>query len=219
MPTAGKSQNIVNEVSEERLYGLIEVAERQQTVAQTALEGMVKERIVLGEELQRFAEGLTNLEDDIHAMVSNAILETRNGAQEAGAAVARGAVDSLQALLEDLTEQAEQTETTLRSITRWMTWRFLWLGLAGVAGLAILSWLASCALLWWDTSAIGRAQVQKVRLQAEIAQLEAHRDAWVDAGMEGKLSRCGRKKRPCVRVDEQAGSFGDQSDYRIIRSD
>jgi len=36
------------------------------------------------------------------------------------------------------------------------------------------------------------------------------------AGMLGKLERCGPKSRPCIRVDERAGSFGDQADYRVI---
>jgi hypothetical protein len=58
--------------------------------------------------------------------------------------------------------------------------------------------------------------VREVELAAEIAQLEAVRDGWEKAGMLGKLERCGPKARPCVRVDESAGGFGDRSDYRVI---
>ncbi len=36
------------------------------------------------------------------------------------------------------------------------------------------------------------------------------------AGLLGKLERCGPKSRPCIRVDERTGSFGDQADYRVI---
>jgi hypothetical protein len=219
MPTSVKNQNAMSEAGEERIYGLIEIAERQQSVAQNTLEGMVKERIAFGQELQRFTDGLTNLEHTLHEMMSRAILETRRGAQEAGMEVAHGAVESLQTALDDIAEQAEQMETILRTITDWLRWRFLWMGLAGVLGLVGLWWLATCAVLWWDTSAIGGAQMQKVRLQTEIAQLEANREAWVKAGMESTLSRCGPKKRPCVKVDESAGSFGEQGNYRFIDND
>jgi hypothetical protein len=34
--------------------------------------------------------------------------------------------------------------------------------------------------------------------------------------MLAKLEKCGPKARPCVRVDEGAGAFGNQSDYRVI---
>jgi hypothetical protein len=63
---------------------------------------------------------------------------------------------------------------------------------------------------------IGAAQARKAQLEAEIAQLQATQDGWVKAGMLGKLERCGPKARPCVRVDEGAGGFGDRGDYRVI---
>jgi len=85
-----------------------------------------------------------------------------------------------------------------------------------MAALVLLGWLASTAVLWWDTGAIGAAQVRKAQLEGEMAQMQANREAWAMAGMPGKLERCGPKSRPCIRVDERAGSFGDQADYRVI---
>jgi len=40
---------------------------------------------------------------------------------------------------------------------------------------------------------------------------------WMKAGMLARLERCGPKLRPCIRVDEGAGPFGDRSDYRVIQ--
>jgi hypothetical protein len=208
---------IMTELIEERLYGLIEIAERQQNVVQTALEGMEQERNALREELQRFGENLGTLEEDVRQMASNAILESREGVEQAGASMALEAVEALQNILDDVTAHAEQVAATLRAVTQWLRWRFLWLGLAGAAGLVILWWLASATVAWWDIAAIGRAQAQKITLQAEVAMLEANRDAWVAAGLQGKLRRCGPKNRPCVRVDEVAGPFGNDGDYRLIR--
>jgi len=89
--------------------------------------------------------------------------------------------------------------------------------MATIAGLALLGWLASSAVLWWDAGAIGTAQLQKAQLETEIAALQANHDAWVKAGMLGKLERCGPKARPCIRVDENAGTFGNRADYRVIQ--
>jgi hypothetical protein len=208
---------MMSEPSEECIYGLIEIAERQQTVAQTVLEGMVKERIALEQELQRLSEGATGLQEDIRSMVSQAILETRTDAEQAGAAVVEGAMNPLRTAMDDVSRQAGQVEVTLREAMRWLSWRFLLIGVTGIAALAVLWWLASCAVLWWDVSAIGRAQVKEAQLEMEIARLQANRDAWENDGMLGTLSRCGPKKLSCVRVDESAGAFGNQGDYRIIR--
>jgi hypothetical protein len=53
-------------------------------------------------------------------------------------------------------------------------------------------------------------------LQGEITELQANHDAFVRAGMLGKLTYCDPGNRPCIRVDEGAGAFGTNSDYRII---
>jgi hypothetical protein len=54
-------------------------------------------------------------------------------------------------------------------------------------------------------------------LHPQVAALQANRDGWVQAGLLAKLKQYGPKLRPCVRVDEQAGEFGDNADYRVIQ--
>lgn len=207
----------MSELSEETLFGLIEIAERQQAVAQTALDGMAAERSALGQEREQWVSGIGLLSEDIRSAVLKAISESMTGAAETGAQAVRAATEPLLGTLTGVSTQATQAEAALRGVVQWAGWRLLVWGLATTAGLAVLCWLASAAVLWWDTSAIGTAQLHKAQLQAEIAELQASRDAWAKAGLLGKLEQCGPKKRPCVRVDESAGSFGDQSDYRIIR--
>jgi len=56
----------------------------------------------------------------------------------------------------------------------------------------------------------------KLTVPGEVAELQANREGWAMAGMLGKLERCGPKLRPCIRVDERDGSFGDHADYRVI---
>ena len=76
--------------------------------------------------------------------------------------------------------------------------------------------LATALMLWWDGGAIQTARAEKARLQAEVAEMQSNRDEWAQAGFLAKLERCGPKSRPCIRVDEGAGAFGERSDYRVI---
>jgi hypothetical protein len=101
----------------------------------------------------------------------------------------------------------------------WASWRLLAWIVASVAVLVLLGWLASSALLWWDTHEIGLAQTQKAQLQVDIAALQANHDDWVKSGMLGKLTQCGPNLRPCVRVNEDAGAFESDghNDYRVIQ--
>ena len=46
--------------------------------------------------------------------------------------------------------------------------------------------------------------------------MRANRDDWAKAGMLAKLEHCGPKARPCIRIDEGAGAFGNGGDYRVI---
>ena len=104
----------------------------------------------------------------------------------------------------------------MRGVVLWASWRLLGWLVAVVAGLMLLSWIANAGMLWWDTRAIGAAEARKAQLQAEIAEMQANHDEWAKTGMLAKLARCGPKARPCIRVDEGAGAFGNRSDYRVI---
>ncbi len=115
-----------------------------------------------------------------------------------------------------MTAEAGQAEAALRQVVLWASWRLLGWVMAGVAGLVLLGWLASTLVLWWDTGTIAAAQAQKAQLQAEVTEMQANHDGWVKAGMLGKLEHCNPGFRPCIRVNESAGAFGDRSDYRVI---
>jgi hypothetical protein len=67
---------------------------------------------------------------------------------------------------------------------------------AAVTLLMLLGWLGSSAVLWWDTKAIAEAQLHRLRLQSEVAELQANRDGWVNAGVLGKIAHRDLGHRP-----------------------
>ena len=133
-----------------------------------------------------------------------------------GVAAVQAATGPLLARLDGVAAQAGQADAALRGVVAWASWRLLGWMAAAVAMLVLGGWLASTLVLWWDTGAIGAARVEERQLQLEIAELRANGDEWVKTGTQAKLERCGPKARPCVRVDERAGAFGDRSDHRVL---
>ncbi len=202
--------------TEERLYGLMEIAERQQAAVQAALAGLAAERAALKRERDERAGEVKALDLNLQAAVRLAVTDSLAAAATEGVQAVQTATEPLLDKLDGVTATAVRAETTLRRVVLWASWRLLGWVMAGMAVLVLLIWLTSTVTLWWDTDAIASAQARKAQLQAEMAELRANRDEWAKAGMLGKLTRCTPGNRPCLRVDERAGSFGDQGDYRVI---
>ncbi len=204
------------EPAEGRLYGLMEVAERQQAAVQAALEGLATERAALARERAALARGVRDLQIGTQAAVRSAVADSLTGAATEGAAAVQAATGPLLSRLAGVAEQAGQADAALRGVVAWASWRLLGWMAAAVALLVLGGRLATTLVLWWDTGAIGAARVERRQLQLEIAELRASGDEWAKTGALAKLERCGPKARPCVRVDERAGVFGTASDYRVL---
>jgi len=199
------------EPAEDRLYGLMEVAERQQAAVQAALEGLAAERAALA-----LGRGVRDVQLGAQGAVRSAVAEGLAGAATQGVAAVQAATGPLLGELAEVTAQAGRAQAALRGVVLWASWRLLGRLVATVASMVLLGWLASAVVLWWDAGAILAARAEKAQLQAEVAQLQANRDEWAKAGMLPKLERCGPKLRLCVRVNEEAGAFGTTSDYRVL---
>jgi len=201
---------------EDRLYGLVEIADRQQAAVQAALEGLAAERAALAREREAFARQVQALQAGVQGAARAAVAEGLAGAAVEGVAAVQAATGPLLSRLGSVAEQAGQADAALRGVVAWASWRLLGWMTAAMAALVLLGWLASTLVLWWDTGAIAAARVEKRQLQAEVAEMQASRDEWVRAGFLVKLERCGPKARPCVRVNEGAGAFGTASDHRVL---
>ena len=198
---------------EDRLYGLMEIAERQQAAVQAALEGLAVERAALARERERLGREVAALGQGTRQAVQLAVAEGFAGAADQGVEAVRVATRPLLGRLEDVTQSAASAEAALRRVVQWASWRLLGWIMALIAALVLLGWLSSTALIWWDTGTINK-------LQDQITELRANHDAWVKAGMLGKLTYCDPGNRPCIRVDESAGQFGPPGgpyDLRVLK--
>jgi hypothetical protein len=206
-----------SDLVDEKLYGLVEIAEQQQATAHMILEQLASERNALAEERDRWVNIVERMRDDIDATVHDAIASNMARVVNAASETINGLGRPVAEQMEEAATSAERAERAFRNMIGWATTRLLLWGLGALAGLMLLGWLASGIVLWWDTRAIAAAHVAKQQLQLEVAELRANSDAWIKSGMATKLRRCGPKKRWCIAVDEAAGAFGEQSDYRLVK--
>jgi len=211
--------SMTGQADEARLYGLMEIAERQQAAVQVALDGLAAERVALAREREALARGVAGLQSGTQGAVRAAVADSLAGAATEGAAAVQAATWPLLDRVAGVTAEAGQAEAALRGVVAWASWRLLGWMAAAVAALVLGGWLASTLVLWWDTGAIGAARVEKRQLQLDVAELRASRDEWVKTGAVAKLTRCNPGNRPCVRVDERAGPFESEghTDYRVIQ--
>ncbi len=207
---------VTGQAAEDRLYGLMEVAERQQAAVQAALDGLAAERAALAREREALARGVAGLQLGTQGAVRAAVADSLAGAATEGVAAVQAATGPLLVRLDSVAERAGQADAALRGVVAWASWRLLGWVAAAVALLVLGGWLASALVLWWDGGAIQAARAEKSRLQAEVAEMQANRDEWAKTGFLSKLSRCNPGNRPCVRVNEGAGAFGTASDYRVL---
>ena len=198
---------------EDRLYGLMEIAERQQALVQAALDGLAAERAALERERQRLARDIAALGQGTRQAVNLAVAEGFAGVAGKGVAAVETATQPLLAELAGVMESAARAETALRRVVSWASWRLLRWIMALIAALVLLGWLSSTALIWWDTGKVNN-------LRSEITELQANRAALVKAGLLGKITYCGETARPCIAVNESAGQFGPPGgpyDLRVIK--
>jgi len=198
--------------TEGRLYGLMQLAIDHQKAAQAALDGLGLERAALARERQTLARDVARLEERMREAVKSAVAASLAGAAVEGVKAVRVATRPLLDQLDGVTADAERAEIALQRLVSWASWRLLGWIMALIVALVLFGWVSSTALVWWDTRTISK-------LQDQITEMQANRDALEKAGMLGKLITCDPGNRPCIEVDESAGTFGDgtSNDYRVIK--
>jgi len=148
--------------------------------------------------------------------VRTAVVASLAGAGDAAARAAAAAARPVLDRLDGVAGTAQEVEASLRRVVGWVTWRLLGRVAAVAAGCLLVVVLANLSIRWWTEWDIAFDRAQKALLEAEIVGLQSTHDELVRTGMLAKIGRCGSGAKPCIRVNEAAGTFGDPPDYRII---
>jgi hypothetical protein len=209
--------NLLDDTHTDEIYGLLETAARQQAILQGNLEHLAAETTALETEREHLTNIIVQLRENIDTGVAQAVERAMAGITDNGNEVVRNIAESLRNVLLGAVTEVGRLESTLRNIIRWMNWRLLSWILAALLAIFLISWAAGCATLWWNAGAIARSEATKRALQEQIALLESDSRVKGSAGLIEKLNSCGNKKRRCIQVDESAGAYGANGDYRVIK--
>ena len=213
---------------EAEIFGLMTAAQDQQAAVQTALTRLAAQEAAIKEERRLLAETLV--------AVQNQLVLARRAAEEIGPELQRKVEVTIRSAVADkvapavasaagpvfnqltaVVEAAGAVETSLRRAVGWLSWRLLGRLGAIVVGLLVVMVAGRIGLEWWTDYSLASAQAESSLLEAKIAGLQGTRDTLERAGAKAGINKCGPSARLCIRVDEAAGPFGDQADYRIIR--
>ncbi|WP_291345299.1 hypothetical protein [Acidiphilium sp. 20-67-58] len=174
------------------------------------MKGLAEERAALAQERQKLAEEASSLEERVREAVSAAVTTALEQVGKEGVATVR---EAAKPLLEDVAGLAggmAVAEEALRRIVAWASWRLLGWIVALTVGLMLFGWLSSTAVVWWDRTTVSQ-------LRGEITVLQANHKAWVKAGMLDKITYCEPGNRPCVAINQSAGTYGNSRDYRVLK--
>ena len=147
--------------------------------------------------------------DAEHKRVLAAVAELKATSAGLQQAVAQAAQASMQKALKTLNGELERAQKVVGDLQRFSLRRAAWQH-AMVALVAIVITLV--AVRWYvpSVSDMQALRAEKAQLEASIADLEQR-------GGKLQISHCGPERRLCVAVQDYAGIYGKDADYRIAK--
>jgi hypothetical protein len=213
---------------QEKIFGLLALAEQQQKTVDEAIQKLEAERLALAEAQKKLIEAASHAKE-----VCDGLVPAMGNA--AGRAVMKSVKKSLDEISDEATTSleeasnpfierlngvvnaAEQLEGRFKKASHWFNWKWGALAAITAAGCIGSVVLASWGMVAWQQRQVSQLLEQREALTAEVSQLQAQANEWVKRGGRAKLQKCGDTGRLCVRVDTQAGSFGKDGEYMVLR--
>lgn len=172
---------------QQKLFGLMALAEEQQKAVQAAIEGLKGQQSAMLQAVQ-------------------------TGTAQAVNEAARPLIGELSGVV----QAASQAEGKLSGAVTAFGWRWALLvgclGSGAIVALLVSAWLA----VWWQRYQVEDLAEQKAALLEEVGELRANAEDWAKRGGRAKLETCGDAGRLCVRVDKSIG-YGEGGDYFVLR--
>jgi len=147
--------------------------------------------------------------DQEHARVQKAMKALNATGVRLEQTVAQAARLSMQEALQGLQGELERAQRVVIDLQRLSLWRAAWQHVM-VALVAIV--ITLIAVSWYvpSVSDMQALRTEQSQLEASIADLKQR-------GGKLQISHCGPERRLCVAVEDYAGIYGKDADYRIAK--
>jgi hypothetical protein len=176
--------------SDDKIYGLIAVAQDQQAAVRAGLEGLAQERAALAtervalaeaaERMQKISDGLVKaVMESMPRLVTSSADGMRQGLNDALAGVgeettqrvalaAQPAIDNVAEVVRATAAARQQLSVDLRDFRR----RWLLILGGSVAGALLIAGVLSYGFIWWQVREIQQLQAYRDQLAGEISGLQ-----------------------------------------------
>lgn len=158
----------------------------------------------------------TNLTKTAHEQAGKAANDYFIVSAQAATKIFQAKVDPLLMQVRSTLEEANQLAPGLKLATRYVE-RDMARWLVGVAtGFLGLLLAATWISLAWARHEVAQLGDEKAQLAAEVKELEANSQSWIEKGGRAPVQRCGPQRRPCVQVRKET-AYGDQRDIFVLK--
>ena len=203
--------------TERRIFGLLEMAERQQALSGDLLQELTREKEALARERQEQHAAHERWRRDVRQSTQT---EVRRGLEDmlaSGTEAVQLTLSGLRSELNHLPLQTTRAVQALERLIHYATWGLFLRIVAGFLGLGGGLWLITSGILLWQQGRLVQLEDRKAVLSEELRHMEQREQDWKQAGMLQDMARCGSEQRWCVLTDPEAGSYGDHGEFRILQ--
>lgn len=198
---------------EDKIFGLIAVAEEHQKAAQAAIDGLAAERAALA----RAVQGIRGAAEEA---LEEAARQSLAGASETAVAAFSKASEPFKKEMREVAAKASEAAARVRSAAGWIGAKAVAFILVCVVVVSLAAWVS----LAWEHHRVNDLSAKATDLHTQIAdlktqikQLRERAAVWERKAGRATLRPCGSQGRLCVKVDTKAGTFGDKTGtYMII---
>ena len=180
--------------ADERIFGLLALAEDQQTAVRAGVEGMALERAAMAKErvaLVQQTEAMKKLADELtktvlkalpqmaqaSAMAAKAAVEKAlAGAAETSTQAATLAAKPTLASLSGAVQSANAVQLALKKAVKDFARKWTWVAASATAGAILAAALVSWGLVWWQRQELQSLAAERDKLSAEVNALQGQAD-------------------------------------------
>lgn len=185
---------------QQKIMAMMVLAEDQQKAAQTTLDAL--------------AQQVGDIERRATAAVRAEVQATMHSIEQPIVAAFKNHGNAIERAIEAAREATEAIHGSVKGVS----WKLALVAFLAALGALIAFILGAYSLVTWQTYQVRSLNREKAVLVEEVAALKASAADFANRAGKAQLSTCGDKRRLCIKIDKNAGSYGDNKEaYAIIK--